>query len=60
MTLSDVSIKRPVFTTMMALCLIVLGALGIRQLGTDLFPDVSFPFVVVTTVYRGAGPTEVE
>ncbi|MBL9037167.1 MAG: efflux RND transporter permease subunit [Archangium sp.] len=60
MTLSDVSIKRPVFTTMLALFLVVLGIIGLRRLGTDLFPDVSFPFVVVSTVYRGAGPAEVE
>lgn len=60
MTLSDVSIKRPVFTTMLALLLIVLGLLGVRSLGTDLFPDVSFPFVAVTVVYRGAGPSEIE
>jgi hydrophobic/amphiphilic exporter-1 (mainly G- bacteria), HAE1 family len=60
MTLSDVSIRRPVFTTMMSLCLIVLGLIGLSRLGTDLFPDVSFPFVMVTTVYKGAGPQEVE
>jgi len=60
MTLSDVSIKRPVFTTMTALLLVVLGIIGLRRLGTDLFPDVSFPFVAVTTVYRGAGPAEIE
>ncbi|MDX2012453.1 MAG: efflux RND transporter permease subunit [Myxococcaceae bacterium] len=60
MTLSDVSIRRPVFTTMMSLCLVVLGVLGLNRLGTDLFPDVSFPFVAITTVYRGAGPTEIE
>jgi hydrophobic/amphiphilic exporter-1 (mainly G- bacteria), HAE1 family len=60
MTLSDVSIKRPVFTTMMSVCLIVMGLIGYSRLGTDLFPDVSFPFVMITTVYRGAGPQEVE
>jgi hydrophobic/amphiphilic exporter-1 (mainly G- bacteria), HAE1 family len=60
MTLSDLSIKRPVFTTMMSLLLIVLGLLGLSRLGTDLFPDVSFPFVAITTVYRGAGPSEIE
>jgi HAE1 family hydrophobic/amphiphilic exporter-1 len=60
MTLSDVSIRRPVFTTMLAVLLVVLGLLGLRSLGTDLFPDVSFPFVAVTVVYRGAGPSEIE
>ncbi|MCC6336858.1 MAG: efflux RND transporter permease subunit [Myxococcales bacterium] len=60
MTLSDLSIKRPVFTTMMSVLLLVLGLLGLTRLGTDLFPDVSFPFVAITTVYRGAGPGEIE
>jgi HAE1 family hydrophobic/amphiphilic exporter-1 len=60
MSLSDVAIKRPVFTSMMSLCLIVLGVLGLKRLGTDLFPDVNFPVVMVTTVYKGAGPGEIE
>src|SRR5207302_4805749 len=60
MSLSDVAIKRPVFTSMMALCLIVLGIMGVNRLGTDLFPDVTFPVVLVSTVYKGAGPGEIE
>src|SRR5947209_14184950 len=60
MSLSDVAIKRPVFTSMMSVCLLVLGVMGLKRLGTDLFPDVSFPVVTVTTVYRGAGPGEIE
>src|SRR5437762_6707584 len=60
MSISDVAIRRPVFTSMMALCLIVLGIMGATRLGTDLFPDVTFPVVVVTTVYKGAGPGEIE
>ncbi|WP_224247412.1 efflux RND transporter permease subunit [Hyalangium gracile] len=60
MLLSDVSIRRPVFTAMMSVCLIVMGAMGLNRLGTDLYPDVSFPFVIVNTVYRGAGPGEIE
>ncbi|HXW53047.1 MAG TPA: efflux RND transporter permease subunit [Myxococcota bacterium] len=60
MFLSDVSIKRPVFTTMVTLCLMMLGLLGAKNLGVDLFPDISFPVVSVTTVFRGAGPSEVE
>jgi multidrug efflux pump subunit AcrB len=31
-----------------------------RRLGTDLFPDVSFPVVSINVVYPGAGPREVE
>ena len=60
MSISEVAIRRPVFTSMLALLLIVLGALGFKRLGTDLFPDVTFPVVIVSSVYRGAGPGEVE
>ena len=60
MTLSDLSIKRPVFTTMLSLLLIVLGVIGVTSVGTDLFPDVSLPIVSIITVYKGAGPSEVE
>ena len=60
MTLSDVAIRRPVFTGMMSLTLVVLGVLGYRRLGTDLYPDVSFPFVTITTAYPGASPEDIE
>jgi hydrophobic/amphiphilic exporter-1 (mainly G- bacteria), HAE1 family len=60
MFLSDVSIRRPVFTAMMSLCLIVLGTMGLSRLGTDLYPEVNFPFVTVNVPYRGAGPAEIE
>ncbi len=60
MTLSDVSIKRPVFTTMVSLGIAVLGLLAVFRLGVNLFPDIQFPIVTVTTVYPGASPSEVE
>src|SRR5277367_4742705 len=60
MSLSSVAIRRPVFTVMMTVALLVLGFLGMRRLGTDLFPDVSIPVVTVNIVYPGAGPREVE
>lgn len=60
MTLSDVSIKRPVFTIMVSLAIVVLGVMGLFRLGVNLFPDVEFPIVTVTTVYPGASPAELE
>lgn len=60
MTLSDVAIKRPVFTTMVSLGIVVMGVMGFFRLGVNLFPDVQFPVVTVTTVYPGASPTEIE
>ncbi len=60
MNLSAIAIRRPVFTVMVTLALIVLGLMGYSNLGTDLFPDVSMPVVVVNVPYPGASPTEVE
>lgn len=60
MSISAIAVKRPVFTVMVAFGFIVLGIMGLSRLGTDLFPDVSFPVVTVTVVYPGAAPAEVE
>jgi HAE1 family hydrophobic/amphiphilic exporter-1 len=60
MKISDVSIDRPVFTTMCAIATMVLGFMALGRLSVDLFPDISFPVVAITTTYPGAGPEEVE
>lgn len=60
MNLSAIAIRRPVFTVMVTVALLVMGFMGFRRLGTDLFPDVSFPVVVVNIAYPGASPAEVE
>jgi hydrophobic/amphiphilic exporter-1 (mainly G- bacteria), HAE1 family len=60
MNLSAIAIQRPVFTVMVTFALMVLGIMGLSRLGTDLFPDVTFPIVVVNVPYPGAAPGEVE
>ena len=60
MTLSDVAIKRPVFTTMVSVAIVVLGIMGFTRLGVNLFPDVQIPVVTITTVDPGASPAEIE
>src|SRR5262245_54267979 len=60
MFLSDLSIKQPVFATMMMVALAVLGFTSYQQLNVDQFPKVEFPIVTVTTVYAGASPETVE
>ena len=47
MVLSDLSIKRPVFATMMVLALVVLGIFSYRRLSIDLFPNVDLPIVTM-------------
>ncbi|MEI7811243.1 MAG: efflux RND transporter permease subunit [Ignavibacteria bacterium] len=60
MKLADVSIKRPVFATMMIFALVVLGLFALTKLNVDLYPDVDIPVVVITTVLPGAGPEQIE
>jgi hydrophobic/amphiphilic exporter-1 (mainly G- bacteria), HAE1 family len=60
MKLADVSIKRPVFATMMIVALVVFGAIAYKRIGVDLFPNVEFPLVTITAVYPGADPEAIE
>jgi HAE1 family hydrophobic/amphiphilic exporter-1 len=60
MFLSDLSIKRPVFATMLMLALVTLGLFSLRRLALENMPDVEFPFLIVQTVYPGASPEAVE
>lgn len=53
-------IKRPVFTTMFILVLIVFGIRSYPGLGVDLYPDVDLPMVGVTVTYEGTAPEEME
>lgn len=58
--LSGLAIRRPVFTTMMMMALVVLGIFGYRRLPIDQFPAVDIPVVVVQTVYPGASAETIE
>src|SRR5918997_1943018 len=60
MFLSDVSIKRPVFATMMMVTLMVLGIVSYRRLAIDEYPDITYPTVIVQTSYPGASPQVME
>jgi HAE1 family hydrophobic/amphiphilic exporter-1 len=60
MFLSDVSIKRPVFATMMMVALVVLGIVSYQRLAIDEYPDVTYPVVIAQTAYPGASPEVVE
>jgi HAE1 family hydrophobic/amphiphilic exporter-1 len=58
--LAAISVKRPVFASVLILTLTVIGAFSFSRLGLDRFPKVDFPTVVVTTRLPGAAPEEVE
>jgi HAE1 family hydrophobic/amphiphilic exporter-1 len=60
MDLSELSIRRPIFLVCIVILSIVVGLGAMSRMGVDLFPDVTFPVVTVSTPYPGAGPAEVE
>jgi len=56
MWLSDTSIKRPVFATMLVMALVVLGIVSYPSIGVDLFPKVDLPMINIRTELKGASP----
>lgn len=60
MILSDISIKRPVFATMLNIVLVVFGLFALPELAVDQYPDVDFPVISATVVYPGADPETIE
>ncbi len=60
MWFTQVSLKNPVFATMVMLAIVVLGLFSYQRLQVDQFPNIDFPVVVVTTEYPGASPEIVE
>jgi len=60
MTLSDLSIKNPVFAWMLMIGLIVFGWIGFNSLGVSQLPDVDFPIVSVAVTWEGAAPEVME
>ena len=60
MNIAELSIKRPVFVACIFILIITVGGICLDTLGVDLFPDITFPIVSVTTFYPGASPSEVE
>ena len=53
-------IKRPVFTTMFIMVLVVFGLQSYPGLGIDLYPDVDLPMVSIRVNYEGTAPEEME
>ena len=58
--LAEISVKRPVFASVLVLSLTVVGVFAYFRLGVDLFPKVDFPMITVTTRQSGAAPEEIE
>ena len=60
MWFTKVSLRNPVFATMVMLAFVVLGLFALQRLKVDQFPNIDFPVVVVMVDYPGASPEIVE
>ncbi|WP_018358400.1 efflux RND transporter permease subunit [Porphyromonas levii] len=60
MKLTELSIKRPIFVTVLFILLTVLGYLSYKSLSAELMPKFTPPVLNVQIIYPGASPSEVE
>lgn len=60
MNIARLSIKRPILITCIVLSIITFGLISLNRLGVDLYPEINFPMLSVSTVYAGAAPEEIE
>jgi multidrug efflux pump len=60
MKLSQISIQRPVFATVMSLTIVLFGIIAFFRLPVREYPDIDPPIISVVTLYRGASPSVVE
>lgn len=58
--LAEISIRRPVFATMLVMTLVVIGLAGYFHLGVDRTPPVDVPTIYISTRLPGASPVEME
>ena len=60
MQFSRFFVLRPIFTTMITMIVIILGAISLNRLPIDLMPDITYPTLNVNTNYESAAPEEME
>ena len=60
MSLSDISIRKPVFAWMLMAAMIIFGFISMRKMGISQLPDVDFPLVNINIIYEGAAPEVME
>ncbi|HAV62223.1 MAG TPA: AcrB/AcrD/AcrF family protein [Verrucomicrobiales bacterium] len=58
--LAEISVRRPIFATMIIMALVVVGITGYTHLGVDRTPSVEIPTIYISTRLPGASPVEME
>ncbi|RPI61538.1 MAG: efflux RND transporter permease subunit, partial [Lysobacterales bacterium] len=60
MRISELSVRRPVFATVLSMLLVIFGLVSLQRLSVREYPDIDRPTVTVTTAYRGASAAIIE
>lgn len=60
MSITELSVKRPTLVVVLFSVLVLLGGLGYSLLTYELLPKLNSPVLTISTIYPGAGPSEVE
>ena len=60
MSLSSISIRRPVLAIVMSIAIVLFGVIGYTYLGVREYPSIDPPIITVTTSYTGANADIIE
>ena len=60
MKLPEIAVRKPVFTMMFFLAVLIFGIVSLTMLPRDILPDAEYPAITIVTVYPGASASEVE
>lgn len=60
MSITRLSLARPVTTAMFFVCMVVIGVIASQRLPLESLPDIEFPFLMLNVPYRNSTPEEVD
>ena len=60
MRIAELSVRRPVFATVLSMMLVIFGLVSLQRLSVREYPDIDRPVVSITTSYRGASSAVIE
>ncbi|MBQ5916752.1 MAG: efflux RND transporter permease subunit, partial [Lachnospiraceae bacterium] len=60
MGLTKTALRRPVTTLIVVLCLIVFGFTSITSNKLELMSEINMPMLIISAIYPGASPEDVE
>jgi multidrug efflux pump len=58
--ISELSVRRPVFATVMSMLLVIFGLVSLQRLSVREYPDIDRPVISITTNYSGASSAVIE